>query len=116
MTQLYHSINTRDTFMYRLASSIYSILDAKKQMCVLPASESHYRYVATVESDDLDKVYELTNHIDSDWQENDRVTVAKNARNRSTSVGDVLINSTGIWIVAPDGFDCVKSYVVVNQS
>jgi len=116
MTQLYHSINTRDTFMYRRDSSIYNILEVKRQICDIPNNESHYRYVATVQSDDLDKVYELTNHIDSDWQEGSRVTVAKGAKTRSTSIGDVLINSTGIWVVAPDGFDCVRSYVVVNQS
>jgi hypothetical protein len=63
-----------------------------------------YELVAEVETDDLDAVFELTNHIDRNWTENARVT-AKAARPRSTSVGDVLRDANGgFHVVASVGF------------
>lgn len=46
-----------------------------------------YELVAEVASDDLEVVYEKTNHIDRPWWENAGVTCVK--QSRSTSVGDV---------------------------
>lgn len=47
--------------------------------------------VADVECDCLEKVFELTNHIDTEWWNNKEVTIyGSNLNYRSTSVGDVV--------------------------
>lgn len=64
-------------------------------------SESHvfpdeYSLVATVDSENLDKVFTLTNTIDHPWWNNEGVTkefVGEGCR--STSVGDVVIREDG---------------------
>lgn len=65
----------------------------------------NYKLVAIAETDDLDRAYYLTNHIDKDWTTNYHVT-AVNGKHRSTSVGDVLVKADGTrFYVAPVGFD-----------
>jgi hypothetical protein len=61
-----------------------------------------YTLVAIVDTDDLNKAYELTNHIDSDWYYNKGVTGIR--RTRSTSVGDMMILDNKIYIVERMGF------------
>ncbi len=56
-----------------------------------------YKLVATVDCDDLEKVFELTNHIDGDWAMNENV-IAYDKNNRSTNMGDVIMDDNGtIW-------------------
>jgi hypothetical protein len=56
-----------------------------------PKWPDEYSLVATVDSDDVDKVYELTNTIDSYWWKNAGVTPEFIGEGcRSTSVGDVI--------------------------
>lgn len=69
-----------------------------------------YQQVAIVEdqgctqSDNLDFAFELTNHIDCSWTENEGVTALKNEV-RSTSVGDIMITHLGkMFVVGPFGF------------
>lgn len=64
---------------------------------VLPDPEwpDGYELVAEVESDDLDDIFRLTNHIDHAWYENEGVVVHKQAR--STSVGDIVETSNGLF-------------------
>jgi len=50
----------------------------------------NYEMVALVETDDIDRAYRLTNHIDQNWGENPGVWVRYGAKNRSTSMGDVI--------------------------
>ena len=60
------------------------------------AFPDEFSLVATVDSEDVDKVYELTNTIDKYWWENEGVTkefVGKGCR--STSVGDVVVLGNG---------------------
>lgn len=60
----------------------------------------------------LEQVFECTNHIDSDWTKNPQVkklypnslTGALAHRQRSTSVGDVVVNGTERWYCAPIGW------------
>ena len=55
-----------------------------------------YVLVATVASEDVDKVYELTNTIDKYWWENEGVTkefVGEGCR--STSIGDIIVLDSG---------------------
>jgi hypothetical protein len=47
-----------------------------------------YELVAEVESDELEVVYEFTNHIHQEWWKNEGVKLVKESR--STSVGDVV--------------------------
>jgi hypothetical protein len=50
-----------------------------------------YELVARVETEHVGNVFALTNHIHSDWTENEGVTVVGDSRKRSTSVGDVIV-------------------------
>jgi len=47
-----------------------------------------FELVARVDTDNLDKAFELTNHIDCEWWDNEGVELVKESR--STSVGDVI--------------------------
>lgn len=63
-----------------------------------------YEPVAIVNCTELDVAYELTNHIDCSWQENEEVEALKD-RARSTSVGDVILDPKGrVHRVASFGF------------
>lgn len=46
--------------------------------------------VATVDTDDVDETFKLTNHIDHAWFTNSMVQPTKFAQ-RSTSVGDIVV-------------------------
>jgi len=60
--------------------------------------------VADVDTEDLDKAYELTNNIDHSWWENTEVTKCVPGSIRSTSVGDVLIHNEIKYAVDIMGF------------
>lgn len=66
---------------------------------------SGYEFVGYTKTDDLDRAYMLTNHIDSDWTENVDVSVGYGITPRSTSIGDILVTETEIHIVARMGFE-----------
>jgi len=59
--------------------------------------------VAEITSDDKEKAFELTNHIDHDWTENEGVTPLV-SKPRSTSVGDVMEIEGKFFIVDSCGF------------
>ena len=69
--------------------------------------ETSYHIVATVEAECLGHVYQLTNHIESNWTDNAEVLelfTPKN-RTRSTSVGDIIVDERGQgWRVLGMGF------------
>ena len=58
---------------------------------------------AEVDTEDLEKAFELTNHIDANWWENEGVTHHKGSR-RSTSCGDVMELKGNYFVVASAGF------------
>lgn len=58
--------------------------------------------VADVEARSLNQVFELTNHIESDWTENEGVSAVP-GRHRSTSVGDVYLSGSDFYCVAMMG-------------
>lgn len=61
--------------------------------------------IATVQSEDPDIVYEATNTIDHPWWDNEIATCLKPGGARSTSVGDVVVNSKDeVFIVLPVGW------------
>jgi hypothetical protein len=74
-----------------------------------------YDHVATVESDDREDAFELTNSIDSNWWVNVGVTphgaAAKGCR--STSVGDIVVLGNGeAWKCAGCGWDRIEQIEV----
>jgi hypothetical protein len=56
-----------------------------------------YILVAIVDSEVLEKVFELTNHIDTQWWDNDGVEVVGDNHHRSTSVGDIVVTNEGTF-------------------
>ncbi len=50
-------------------------------------------HVASVDTNDPQEAFQLTNHIDSDWTKNPKVR-ALEGRHRSTSVGDLIVEGT----------------------
>lgn len=65
-----------------------------------------YEFVAIVDTDKLDTAYRLTNSIDDYWGHNEGVT-EMGSRHRSTSVGDLVVDTkTGkTFVVASFGFE-----------
>jgi hypothetical protein len=59
-----------------------------------PPWPTDFEQVALVLTEDINKAYEWTNHLDSPWQENVRVK-ALTDRARSSSVGDVFVLPDG---------------------
>jgi hypothetical protein len=65
-----------------------------------------FTHVADVLTTQVEAVFELTNHIDSDWTKNAEVTLLVPNRVRSTSVGDVVVDDTGqAWLCAGMGWE-----------
>ena len=71
-------------------------------VCDAPDMEE-YKFVAVVDASNIDDVFEATNHIRSDWQENDNVQ-SFGQDNRSTSVGDIVINMDTLESYLCDSF------------
>lgn len=61
---------------------------------------------------DLDKTFELTNHIEHDWTKNKEVTPTK-LNPRSTSVGDVLEINNKYYMVCTAGF---KEVTIIERN
>lgn len=67
-----------------------------------------YKKVAEVNTTNLDSAYELTNNIDTSWDQNFGVTPVK-IGNRSTSVGDLLLSDSELYVVDRMGFTKLPS-------
>ncbi len=63
--------------------------------------------MAVVECDTPEQAFELTNHIDSPWPHNKEIRWIKDPVVRSTSVGDVLVDTRTdkVYLVASIGFE-----------
>lgn len=68
------------------------------------AEQGMYIKVAQVQTEDLEQAFELTNHIDKDWQSNKLVT-ALTEKARSTSVGDLCVRNEEVFVVSSIGFE-----------
>ena len=75
-------------------------------------TEASFQLVAEVDSLDLNKVFELTNHIDHDWTENSEVNLISNRTPRSTSVGDVIVVEDKHFLVEPVGWKEVPESIL----
>lgn len=81
--------------------------DETKQIAFVTQYAEKYEHVATVDTADLEKAFFLTNTVNCAWWENEGVTTHfKEEGARSTSVGDVMIDTvTGKqYVVAAHGF------------
>jgi hypothetical protein len=68
------------------------------------------KLIALVDTDSLDKAFELTNHIDGPWEMNTGVCVV-GFKHRSTSVGDVMYDGKEFWMVDTIGFRMLKNWI-----
>jgi hypothetical protein len=87
----------------------FALLDeeaAIKMFNELPNNTTVLKKVAEVNTDDLEKAFELTNHIDHSWEDNPEVTLIE--KSRSTSTGDIMEKDEKLYIVLSVGFAEVK--------
>lgn len=82
---------------------LYFIHPEEKDIVQL-VEEGLYIKVAEVKTNDLGVAFELTNHIDSQWQKNKEVS-AFTEKARSTSVGDLCVKNDQVFVVSPIGFE-----------
>ena len=66
--------------------------------------------VAEVDSNDLEEAFELTNHIEHNWTENEEVTPLI-SNPRSTSCGDIMEIDGKFYIVASCGFKKINIFM-----
>jgi hypothetical protein len=59
-----------------------------------PSFPDEYALVAEVETDDADRAWHLTQHIESSWLDNDGVH-PEPGQHRSSAVGDVMVTPDG---------------------
>jgi len=61
-----------------------------------PLFPEEYEPVAAVEADSIDEVFEKTNHITQNWENNKGVIALHTfgKQHRSTSVGDVVVDDS----------------------
>ena len=99
MILVFHSKNFRDSSGFGLGEC-FTVGDALRAF-----NSSGYEFVGYAKTDDLSVAYQLTNHIDHNWTENEDVSAPVYSEPRSTSVGDILVTDTEIHIVARMGFE-----------
>ena len=68
-----------------------------------PLHSGHFFGFILVHTNDLEEAYMLTNHIDTPWHKNPKVTCIRESR--STSVGDFMERDGEWFVVAPMGFE-----------
>jgi len=108
MITVYHNPDFIDlTFSKNIGLEVNKHLDNLKE-------------IAQVDTDDLNEAFKLTNNIEHDWTENDKVEVIGTQSDhyphgfRSTSVGDCMEHNGQLYVVAPIGFAPVEGEVVVT--
>lgn len=110
MILVYHSRNFRDSSAFGLGSGdIFTKEDALRSfnipMLTGEKDDSGYQFVASVATNDLGDAYMLTNHIEESWTKNEDVDVPRYVDPRSSSIGDIFVTETEIFIVARVGFE-----------
>ncbi len=108
MILVFHSRNFRDSSGFGLGEC-FTVEDAIRSF-----DTNGYEFVCIAKTDDLDRAYMLTNHIDHAWTENQDVSVPYGVEPRSSSVGDIFVTSTEIHIVARMGFEKLQDLTPRN--
>ena len=89
-------------------SEVYHVKNFDSRREERPEFPKDFKLVAFAITDDLERAYFLTNHIDKAWTENFSV-VPIAGPHRSTSGGDVVVTSEGVHEVAVFGFDKLEN-------
>ena len=87
---------SRDTMDMEMMDDSEGKVESHKKFAELLNTEGAYSPVAFVYNvDNIEKTFELTNHIDHDWTENRKNVIALNPTvgKRSTSVGDIVLDT-----------------------
>ena len=84
MSKVFHA--TKPTFGYGLT----------------PKWPEEYQLVAELETESLEEAFNLTNHVNCAWWDNEGVKLVK--QSRSTSVGDIVITSEGTFLCEEVGW------------
>ena len=88
-----NTMTTQFQVFHKIAATWQDLTEADRA-----AFPQGFALVAAVDAEAPGQVFQLTNHIDSDWTTNPGVTLAANVRRaRSSSVGDVFVDvATGV--------------------
>lgn len=103
-------MNEHDQFINEDARKHYCDITmfGKSQSFTTSYFESHYKLAAILATDNPNVAFEKTNHIESDWGDNEEVTWSCNKR-KSSSVGDIFQHNDGSYLmVAGCGFEPVN--------
>jgi hypothetical protein len=103
-------LSDRATDSQRLAAMMGFDAEKHAEECAVLLTAGLYQCVALVNTASLDTAYEYTNHIDRAWNEPELATSrgvipASPDRQRSTSVGDILVFNGKYFVVASFGFE-----------
>ena len=104
MIQVLHIKTDDSRELYRDITCALSVCRNEKEIVdvMKKVKLSDLELVAEVKAGYLEKAFELTNNIDTEWFENEKVKYVK--KTRSTSIGDVMIKDGKIYVVASLGF------------
>ena len=69
-----------------------------------------FTLVAEVDSDNLEEIFQLTNHIDHSWTQNKKVTVITKNKVRSTSVGDLVFINGKYFVCEATGWSVTTDF------
>jgi hypothetical protein len=82
---------------------------SQQQACAELFAQGFYRLAGSVEGNDLESAFHLTNHIDHSWTENTGVEPT-DAPQRSSSVGDLFeVVGAGWHVCASVGFESMPA-------
>jgi hypothetical protein len=71
-----------------------------------------YKLIAELESNDLEEIFSLTNHVTHDWTENIKISLKIPGPHRSTSPGDIVkLPNNSYHLCLTMGWKDVTKYV-----
>lgn len=73
---------------------------------------NEYKKIAKINTNDLNKAYELSNSIENYWGENKEVVLYEE-RNRSSSIGDIFIKNDKVYFVNVLGFEQLSDEILM---
>jgi hypothetical protein len=114
MIEVFHNLYFNSVFGHPfITATLSDRFEQVAHSCGIATTIDGAVSVAKVQTDNLDRAFELTNHIDSPWPTNSGVVLTGlNKDLRSTSVGDILVNhdTNEAFLVAPFGFISYAQY------
>lgn len=110
MIMIFHANQNlfRDSSCFGLGS-LFTEADALKAF-----DANQYDFVGLAKTVDLDTAFQLSNHINHNWADNENVSVPYGVKPRSSSVGDIFVTNRQIFIVARAGFELLRDLDVIE--